>query len=65
MYSLRSKKLCLRFYPQRQNIKASRMFDFPEPLGPTILVKPRKGPVKVYYSKVKFKLTERLEVFYY
>lgn len=41
------------------------MFDFPEPLGPTILVKPRKGPVKVYYSKVKFKLTERLEVFYY
>jgi len=53
MYSRRSKKLCLRFYPQRQNIKASKTLDFPEPFGPTILVNPRKGPVKVYYSKNK------------
>jgi hypothetical protein len=53
MYSRRSKKLCLRFYPQRQNINASSTLDFPEPFGPIILVNPRKGPVKVYYSKIK------------
>jgi len=50
MYSLKSKKLCLRFYPQRQNIRASRMFDFPDPFGPTMLVNPKNGPVNVYSS---------------
>ena len=63
MYSRMSKKLCLRFSPQRQNIRASRTLDFPDPLGPTMLVKLRKGPVKVYYSRCKGRITEGFEVF--
>lgn len=51
MYSLRSKKFCFKFYPQRQNISASKTLDLPDPLGPTMLVNPKKGPVKVSYSK--------------
>jgi hypothetical protein len=40
------------------------MLDFPDPLGPIILVNPRNGPVYVYYSKllVKINITERFEV---
>jgi hypothetical protein len=53
-----SKKLCLRFYPQRQNIRASNILDFPDPLGPTMLVNPRKGPVKVYSSKMREIITK-------
>lgn len=33
-------------------MRASRTFDFPDPLGPIILVKLRKGPVNVSYSKI-------------
>ncbi len=52
IYSRMSKKLCLRFSPQRQNIRASKTLDFPDPLGPIMLVNPRKGPAKVSSSKI-------------
>ena len=32
-------------------MSASKTLDFPEPFGPTMLVKLRKGPAKVYSSR--------------
>jgi hypothetical protein len=45
-------------------MRASRTFDFPDPLGPTMLVKLRKGPVNVSYSKnYECNHTKRFKVF--
>lgn len=44
-------------------MRASKTLDFPDPLGPMMLVNLRKGPVKVYYSENdKWDFTEGFEV---
>lgn len=44
MSSRASSNECLEFSLQKQNIRASRILLFPDPLGPIMQVKFKKGP---------------------
>lgn len=41
------------FSPQKQNMRASKKLDFPDPFGPITDVKPKNGPIYDFSSKLQ------------
>jgi hypothetical protein len=60
MYYLGSERNAFELYPQKQNMRASKMLDFPDPLLPIIDVNFIKGPIYCFPRNVLKLRTVRL-----